>query len=133
MVERGARGDAGGSLIVCGSMTVIRGMAGMQHYASAKGALASVMRCTAVEFGPNKIRANMVLPGFIVTDLTTAAADAARIWQSSLKPRWPAKAPLRRVGDPSDFEGIAAYLASDVSSFHTGDVIVIDGGRAASA
>ena len=131
MVARSEAGDPGGSLIVCGSMTALRGAPGMQHYAAAKGALASIMRCIAVEFGSHGIRANMVVPGFIVTGMTTggdgvSADDADRLEQMMAE-----RAPLGRVGLPEDFEGIAAYLASDTSAFQTGSVIPIDGGRAA--
>ena len=131
MVARAEAGDPGGSMIICGSMTALRGVPGMQHYAAAKGALASVMRCIAVEFGEHGIRANMVVPGFIVTNMTTGGAAAGSDLADNVEATMAEKAPMKRVGYPEDFEGIAAYLASDAASFHTGTVIPIDGGRSA--
>jgi NAD(P)-dependent dehydrogenase (short-subunit alcohol dehydrogenase family) len=118
MVERAKAGDPGGSLIVCGSLSVYMGVPGRAHYAAAKGALASIMRCMAVELGQYGIRVNMVAPGYVKTDIHIPVAT----------PGYPKRTPMRRAGYLPDFEAIAAYLASDGSSFHTGDVIVIDGG-----
>jgi len=125
MVARSEAGDPGGSLVICGSLTVFRGVPGRIHYGAAKGALAAIMTGIAVDLGQHGVRANMVAPGYIKTDLgrSRAAEDI-----SAMDKIFTERAPLRRVGRPEDFEGIAAYLASDASSFHTGDIIVIDGG-----
>lgn len=131
MAARAEAGDPGGSLIICGSMTALRGAPGMQHYAAAKGALVSIMRCIAVEFAPQGIRCNMVVPGFVVTDMTTGGKHAGTEIADQVESMMAEKAPMKRVGYPADFEGIAAYLASDASSFQTGTVIPIDGGRSA--
>lgn len=133
MVSRSEQGDPGGSLIVCGSMTTLHGTPGMQHYAAAKGALASIMRCTAVEYGVHGIRANMVIPGYIVTGMTSGNERVPKDFADQLDRQMAEKAPLGRVGFPADFEGIAAYLASDASSYQTGTLTVIDGGRTATA
>jgi NAD(P)-dependent dehydrogenase (short-subunit alcohol dehydrogenase family) len=115
MVERGG----GGSLIVCGSLTVVAGVPRIQHYTAAKAALGGVMRSIAVEYGRHGIRANMVLPGRISTDLGGGTStDDARF----------SVIPIPRSGTPADCEGIVVYLMSDASSYHTGDMITVDGG-----
>jgi NAD(P)-dependent dehydrogenase (short-subunit alcohol dehydrogenase family) len=125
MVERSKAGDPGGSLIVCGSLTVFKGVTGMPHYGAAKGALAAIMASMAVEFGQYGIRVNMIAPGYIRTNIGASRDDPKR---QAMDRRFAEAAPMARIGAPEDFEGIAAYLASDCSSFHTGDIIVIDGG-----
>jgi NAD(P)-dependent dehydrogenase (short-subunit alcohol dehydrogenase family) len=124
MVGRAKAGDPGGSLIVCGSLSVFMGVPGMPHYGAAKGALASIMKSMAVELGKYGVRVNMVAPGYIKTDLGRGREEA----QSPQDKLFAERTPIPRVGYPEDFEGIAAYLASDASKFHTGDIIVIDGG-----
>jgi NAD(P)-dependent dehydrogenase (short-subunit alcohol dehydrogenase family) len=124
MVERARAGDPGGSLVACGSLALFYGMVGGVHYAAAKAGLAAITRALAVEFGPYGIRANVLAPGYIKTGLTADLPNLAEIEAYMAN-----GTPLRRIGDPSDIEGIAAYLASDASSFHTGDTIVIDGGH----
>ena len=70
------------------------------------------------------MRANMLAPGFIMTSMTDTGPQAQAVIE-----RMAAITPLGRPGDLSDIEGPAAYLASDASKFHTGDILVIDGGR----
>ena len=82
-----------------------------------------MMRGLAVEFARYRIRANAILPGWISTDMTHEA-QASPAFTDKVIPRVPA----RRWGEPDDFGGIAVYLASDASAFHTGDTLVIDGG-----
>jgi len=123
MKERADAGDPGGSLIACGSLMAIRGASRLQHYAAAKGALLAMVRGIAVEYGRYGVRANMVAPGYFETELTRSShVDPAKGRKLG------ARYPIPRVGDPADLEGITAYLMSDASSYHTGDLIVIDGG-----
>jgi NAD(P)-dependent dehydrogenase (short-subunit alcohol dehydrogenase family) len=122
MVRRAEAGEPGGSLIFCGSLSIFHGIPGLANYAAAKAGISAVIRSMAVEFGKYGIRANTIAPGFIKTDMTGPGAE----W-SDLDKFFASKTPIPRPGYPSDFEGIAAYLASDASSFHTGDTIVIDG------
>ena len=82
-----------------------------------------MMRGIASELGRDGIRCNAILPGWVESDMTGALFANPR-FQDRVLPR----VPLRRWGRPEDFSGIAVYLASDASSFHTGDCIVIDGG-----
>lgn len=124
MRDRAQQGDPGGSLVVCGSLSIFHGLQGMEHYAGAKGALAAMVKGLAVEMGPYKVRANMIAPGFIMTEMTEGSDKAEGIIK-----HFSAITPLGRPGYPEDIEGPAAYLASDASRFHTGDILVIDGGR----
>jgi NAD(P)-dependent dehydrogenase (short-subunit alcohol dehydrogenase family) len=124
MVARAEAGDPGGSLIVCGSLTVTHGVPQRQHYAAAKGALASVMKGIAVEYGRYGVRANMVLPGRIDSGLAGQTPE----WHAAREAEMATKNPIPRSGKPEDLEGIVVYLMSDASTYHTGDLITIDGG-----
>jgi NAD(P)-dependent dehydrogenase (short-subunit alcohol dehydrogenase family) len=128
MIARAQGGDPGGSLIICGSLSIFAGSATLSHYGAAKGALNSMSKAMAVELGPHGIRVNVIAPGFIITEMIRAKMDLAAPLIEMVK----AKAPLKRPGDPADFEGVAVYLASDASKYHTGDTLVIDGGQSAS-
>ncbi|MBV9045146.1 MAG: SDR family oxidoreductase [Alphaproteobacteria bacterium] len=125
MVERAGKGDPGGSLIGISSLSAIDGAARNQAYAGTKGAVLSIIRGIAVEYGRYGIRANSIAPGWIATDMT-AGAQGSDVFNSKVITR----APIRRWGQPEDFGGIAVYLASDASKYHTGDTLVVDGGYA---
>jgi NAD(P)-dependent dehydrogenase (short-subunit alcohol dehydrogenase family) len=125
MVERAKAGDPGGSLIGVASLAAIEGAARNEAYAATKGAVISMIKSIAVEHARYGVRANAVLPGWIATDMT-AMAQAAPAFAEKVIPR----VPLRRWGEPKDFGGVAVYLASDASSYHSGDCFVIDGGYA---
>lgn len=124
MRARALAGDPGGSLVVCGSLSIFHGLQGMEHYAAAKGALAAMVKGLAVEMGQYQVRANMLAPGFIMTELTSSSPQSEQVVK-----HFSSITPLGRPGYPSDIEGPAAYLASDASRFHTGDILVVDGGR----
>ncbi len=125
MRERAQGGDKGGSLVGVASLAAIEGAARNQHYAATKGAVISMMKSIAVEFARDGVRANSILPGWIATDMT-AGAQTSPAFAEKVIPRVPA----RRWGEPADFGGIAVYLASDASAYHSGDTFVIDGGYA---
>lgn len=125
MVERAKAGDAGGSLVGIASLAAIEGAARNEAYAATKGGVISMMKSIAVEHARYGMRANSILPGWIATDMT-AQAQAAPAFAEKVIPRVPA----RRWGEPGDFGGVAVYLASDASSYHSGDTFVIDGGYA---
>lgn len=119
MTARGETGDNGGSILVCGSLSVVAGIPRMEHYAAAKGALMAVTRSIAVEYGRYGIRANMILPGRIASRLGGGTSkDGERF----------ALIPLAREGTPDDLAGVAVYLMSDASAYHTGDMVTVDGG-----
>jgi NAD(P)-dependent dehydrogenase (short-subunit alcohol dehydrogenase family) len=122
MVKRAEGGEPGGSLVFCGSLSMFQGIPGKQNYAAAKAGIGAMIRCMAVEFGKYGIRANSIAPGYIKTEMTGPGSEL-----SPLDQYFAGKTPIPRPGYPDDFEAIAAYLASDGSSFHTGDTIVIDG------
>jgi NAD(P)-dependent dehydrogenase (short-subunit alcohol dehydrogenase family) len=111
---------SGGSIVVCGSLSVVAGVPRLEHYAAAKGALMAITRSIAVEYGAFGIRANMVLPGRIMTNLggqpAAAANERARV------------IPIPRLGTPDDCAGIVVYLLSDASRYQTGTMIPVDGG-----
>lgn len=121
MVERGG----GGSLVGTASLAAIEGAARNTHYAATKGAMVAVIRALAVELARHGIRANAVLPGWIETAMTAGSVADER-FAAAVLPRIPA----RRWGAGADFGGIAVYLASDASAYHSGDCLVIDGGYA---
>ena len=125
MVARAEAGDPGGSLVATGSLSMYLGLPGAEHYAAAKAATGAVVRGMAAEFGKYGIRANLIAPGYIKTGIQ-------RDWDSnqtlSVDAMFAERTPIPRVGEIEDFEGIAVYLASDQSRFHSGDTIVIDGG-----
>ncbi|MCY4428687.1 MAG: SDR family oxidoreductase [Halieaceae bacterium] len=125
MRERAQAGDPGGSIVVCGSLSIFQGRQGLEHYAAAKGALSAMVKGLAVEMGQYGVRANMLAPGFVLTGMTDDNPQTERI-----KKHFAAITPLQRPGYMADIEGPAVYLASDASSFHTGDILVLDGGRA---
>jgi NAD(P)-dependent dehydrogenase (short-subunit alcohol dehydrogenase family) len=121
MVERGG----GGSLVVTASLAAISGQARGEHYAASKGGVISMMKALAVEFARHGIRANAILPGWIETPMT----DAAFHWDKFVEKVLP-RVPMRRWGQPQDFGGIAVYLTSDASAYHSGDTFIIDGAYA---
>lgn len=124
MRARAQAGDPGGSIVACGSLSMFHGLQGMEHYAAAKGALSAMIKGLAVELGQYGVRANMLAPGFILTGMHEDDPRAAKITE-----RFAAITPLGRPGAVADMEGPAVYLASDASRFHTGDILVVDGGR----
>ncbi len=130
MVARAEGGEPGGSLVFCGSLSLFQGVPGIAPYAAAKGGIGAALRCMAVELGQYGIRANTIAPGYIKTGFSGGRQDGSAQpedeW-NDIDKIFAGKAALRRPGFAVDFEGIAAYLASDASSFHTGDTIVIDG------
>lgn len=123
MVARAEAGQPGGSLIACGSLSIFKGLAGKPHYAGSKAAIAAIVRGMAAEFGKYGIRANVIAPGYIKTGMTGTSEELSPLDQFML-----AKNAIPRVGYMSDFEGIAAFLASDSASFISGETITVDGG-----
>lgn len=123
MVDRANKGDAGGSLVGVASLAGLEGAGRNEAYSATKGAVLAMMRSIAVEHARYGVRANSIAPGWIATDMT-AGAQSNQTFQDKVIVR----VPMRRWGKPEDFGGIAVYLASDASRYHTGDTFVIDGG-----
>lgn len=122
MVERANAGDKGGSVVGIASLAAIEGAARNQAYAATKGAVISMMKSVAVEHARYGVRANAILPGWIATDMTAGAQGNQTFTDKVIS-----RVPSRRWGEPADFGGIAVYLASDASAYHSGDSFVIDG------
>lgn len=125
IIERSKNGDPGGSLVGVASLAAIEGAGRNQAYAATKGGLISMLKAVAVEHARYGVRANAILPGWIATDMTAAAQETPQFAERVI-PRVPA----RRWGEPADFGGIAVYLASDASTYHSGDTLIVDGGYA---
>ena len=125
MIERAEAGEPGGSLVFCGSLSMFHGIPGIYNYAASKGGMGAVIRGIAAELGKYEIRANTVAPGYIKTGFADGVPDEMTAHIDAV---FSAATPIHRPGYPEDFEGIAAYLCSDASRFHSGDTIVIDGG-----
>lgn len=111
----------GGSVINISSIGGIVGMAGSSPYTAAKGALRSLSKSAAVEYGKDKIRVNSVHPGIIVTPMTAPSMEDAM-------PYYKMHTQLPYFGDPEDVAHGVAFLASEESRFMTGAELVIDGG-----
>lgn len=119
MVERGG----GGVLVGTASLAAIEAAPRGEHYAATKGGMISMVRALSVEFARHRIRAHAVLPGWIETDMTHRLTTN-ETFHGKVMPR----IPMRRWGTGDDFGGIAVYLMSEASRYHTGDTFVIDGG-----
>lgn len=113
----------GGSLVATASTAAVEGAARNSHYGASKGAVTAYVRALAVELARHKIRANSILPGWIVTEMTEKSV-ANEKFAGAVMPRIPA----RRWGQIDDFGGIAVYLASNASAYTTGEQFIIDGG-----
>ncbi len=123
MTERAENGDAFGRLVATSSMASLFGTARNEHYAATKAAINALVRALAVELARYGVTANAILPGWIKSDMTEGLMANDK-FVGNVMPR----IPMRRFGEPSDFGGIAVYLMSKASSYHTADMVVIDGG-----
>ena len=110
-----------GSIINMASIAGQMGNPGQVNYAATKAGLIAMAKSVAKEMGSRGIRANSIAPGFIVSDMTNALPEAVR--EEYLK-----QIPLRRGGTPEDIANAALFLASDLSSYITGQVIPVNGG-----
>jgi len=110
-------------LIAVSSLASISGPARNEHYAASKGALNALTYALAVELARYAITANAILPGWIETDMTETLMSNEKFATNA-----GSRIPVRRWGRPDDFGGIAVYLMSDASSYHTGQCLQIDGG-----
>jgi NAD(P)-dependent dehydrogenase (short-subunit alcohol dehydrogenase family) len=126
MVERAGRRDVFGRLVATSSLASIFGTARNEHYAATKAAINALVRALAVELARYGITANAILPGWIKSEMTEGLM-ANEKFVANVLPR----VPMRRFGEPSDFGGIAVYLMSRASSYHTAETFVIDGGYSA--
>ena len=111
----------GGSIINMSSVVGVHGNASQCNYAASKAGLIALAKSIGQEMGRKGLRANSIAPGFIETAMTQALPEEVR-------KEWIEKIPLRRGGTPEDIANVATFLASDMSSYVTGQVIQVDGG-----
>jgi 3-oxoacyl-[acyl-carrier protein] reductase len=111
----------GGSIINMSSVVGVHGNAGQCNYSASKAGMIGLAKSIAQELGSRGVRANAIAPGFIITEMTAQLPD-------EVKKEWASKIPLRRGGTPEDIANVATFLASDLSSYVTGQVISVCGG-----
>ena len=111
----------GGSIINMSSVVGVSGNAGQCNYSASKAGMIGLAKSTAKELGSRGIRANCIAPGFILTDMTMQLSEEVR-------KQWTDTIPLRRGGTPEDVANVAVFLASDLSSYVSGQVIHCCGG-----
>jgi len=110
-----------GSIINMASVVGVSGNAGQANYSASKAGLIGLAKSIAKELGSRGIRANAIAPGFIITDMTAQLSQEVR-------DEWAQKIPLRRGGTPQDVANVALFLASDLSSYVSGQTIHVCGG-----
>ena len=110
----------GGRIINISSIASIQGFSGLVHYCASKGGVNGMIRALALELAPKKITVNVVAPGAIRTPGAQSGEEAEK--------QTVAVVPLKRMGEPEDIANAVVFLASEKSSYITGQVIVVDGG-----
>ena len=120
-VQREFLKNKNGSIINISSVVGIKGNAGQSNYSASKAGIIGFTKSIALELGSRNIRSNVVAPGFIETEMTKNLSD------DTLK-SWYGLIPLKRGGKPSDIGNVCVFLGSDMSSYITGQVLVVDGG-----
>ena len=120
-VSRGMMKRRGGSIVNLSSVVGLHGNWGQTNYAASKGGIVAFTKSLAQELGSRGVRANVVAPGYVQTQLTGAIPDEAKTKMLELTP-------LGRFGDPQDVARAVRFLCSDDASFITGEVLVVGGG-----
>ena len=110
-----------GSIINMSSVVGVSGNAGQSNYSASKAGMIGLAKSVAKELGSRGIRANAIAPGFIITEMTGALSEEVRN-------EWAKQIPLRRGGTPDDVANATLFLASDLSSYVSGQVIHVCGG-----
>ena len=120
-VQRFMLKQRSGSIINMSSIVGLGGNAGQANYAASKGGMIAFTKSVAQELGARNIRVNAIAPGFIETEMTAKIPEEAR-------KAWAEKIPLKRAGTPDDVANMVVFLASDMSSYVTGQVMSVCGG-----
>ena len=120
-VQKSMLKNRSGSIINMSSVVGVRGNAGQSNYSASKSAIIGFSKSIALELGSRNIRCNVIAPGFIETEMTERLPDEV------LK-SWKQKIPLNRTGSTENISDVALFLASDMSSYVTGQVINVCGG-----
>lgn len=111
----------GGSIINMSSVVGVGGNAGQANYSASKAGMIGFTKSIAMELGSRNVRCNAIAPGFIITEMTNKLPD-------DVKKLWEEKIPLRRGGTPEEVAKVALFLASDLSSYVSGQVLGVCGG-----
>ncbi|MGW0021444.1 SDR family NAD(P)-dependent oxidoreductase [Rhodococcus sp. NPDC003382] len=119
LVERGE----GGAMVIVSSTITRYGGAGQAAYAASKSGTSAIGRTLAVEFARNKIRCNILIPGWVATPMNEHLRENQRLVEATTK-----RTPVRRWATPDEFHSVAAFLADPTLTFHTGNEVVVDGG-----
>lgn len=123
-IPRMVKQGRGGSIIAIASTAAFVGLPGRGPYTAAKAGIVGLARCLAVETAENRIRVNVVAPGFTRTAIVEDA-----IANGSLRPDWMLeRIPMRRIAEPPEIAGVVRFLASEAAGYVTGQTIVVDGG-----
>lgn len=112
-----------GSIINMSSVVGVNGNAGQSNYSASKAGILGFTKSVAKELGSRNVRCNAIAPGFIITEMTSKLPE-------DVKSDWVSRIPLRRGGLPEDVANVALFLASDLSSYVTGQTISVCGGMA---
>jgi NAD(P)-dependent dehydrogenase (short-subunit alcohol dehydrogenase family) len=119
-------GQGGGSIIHVASPTGLFGFTRLTAYSTSKGGVVGLMRAMAVDYAPDHIRVNAIVPGTIDTPM-----NAAELSDPTARQRYAEMTPARRLGTPRDLSGIAVFLASEDSDYCVGGIFTVDGGLTA--
>ena len=120
-VQRTMLKNRKGSIINMSSVVGVKGNAGQTNYAASKAGVIGFSKSVALELGSRNIRCNVIAPGFIETEMTAKLGEeVVKVWRDAI--------PLKRGGTPDDVANACVFLASELSSYITGQVINVDGG-----
>ena len=123
LVQKNMLKNKAGSIINLSSIVGVKGNAGQSNYAASKSAIIGFSKSIALELGSRNIRSNVIAPGFIETEMTQGL-------DSEVSNEWKNNIPLKRTGSTHDVANVVVFLASDMSSYVTGQVINVCGGMA---